>query len=103
MAGAGLYAAAGLDEPPLFFLLIRFGWLWVAGWWLTDDLRRRRERWLYCPGLFVALASPLVLPYHLLKTRGPRALITLAVFIAVSVAALATGSVIGLMLTKAIP
>ena len=100
VSGLALYSGLELDEPPLLSLLRTVGWLWAIGWWLTDDLSRRRERWIYCPGLFLAQAWPFVLPYYLLKTRGPRALITITVFVALSIAATVTGAVVGTILTQ---
>ena len=100
VAGSGLYSGLGLDESPLFYLLTKVGWLWATGWWLTDDLSRRRERWLYCPGLFVQTAWPFVLPYYLLNTRGRKALIPIAGLVGVSIAALVIGIVIGVMLAN---
>ena len=98
MAASALYSGLGAEEPPLFFLLTSVVWLWAIGWWLTDDLRKRRYAWFYCPGLFLHVASPLVLPYYLLKTRGWRAFITIGVFFAVSIAAAVLGIVIGVTL-----
>src|SRR5258706_16137206 len=98
--GSGLYAGLRLDEPPLLYLLATAWRLWVIGWWLTDDLRRRGGSWIYCPGLFLHVAWPFVIPYYLPKTRGPRSLIAMAVFVAVSIAAAVTGAVIGAALVS---
>lgn len=97
-AGSGLYTGLGIEESPLFALLSWLGRLWAIGWWLTDDLSRRRERWIYCPGIFVQAAWPFLLPYYLLKTRGARALIVITVFVAVAFGAAMIGSVIGFVL-----
>ena len=92
-----LYQGRRVDEPPLFSLLAIVSWYWVIGWWLTDDLSRRRERWIYCPGVFVP-SWAFWLPYYLLKTRGRKALVTIAVFVAVAIAAALLGTVIGAVL-----
>ena len=98
VAASTLYTGLKAEEPPLLSLLTTVGWLWVIGWWQTDDISRRRARWFYCPGLFLQSAWPFVLSYYLLKTRGPRALIPIALFVAVWIAAAVIGAATGLML-----
>jgi len=100
VAGLGLYSGLGLEESLSFYLLTKFGWLWAIGWWLTDDLRGRRDPWLYCPGLILQTTWPFVLPYYLLKTRGRKALIPIASLVVVSIAASLIGIVIGVILTS---
>ena len=97
-AAATLYTGLGAEEPALFSLAAKVGWLWVIGWWQMEDISRRCESWFYCPGLFLQAAWPFVLSYYLLKTRGPRALIPIALFVAVWIAAAVIGAATGLML-----
>jgi hypothetical protein len=99
VAARGLYGGSRNEEPLLFTLLANVAWYWVIGWWLIDDLRRRRETWIYCPGILIT-AWALWLPYYLLKTRGVRALITIACFVAFVIAALIIGLIIGLLLVS---
>lgn len=99
-AASGFYTGLGVEQPPLFSLLLRVGWLWAIGWWLTDDLDQRRARWFYCKGLFLVLAWPFMLPYYLLQTRGTRALIAIAGLVGLSIFAVVIGIVIGAVLAS---
>ena len=72
---SGVYAASGLEAPPLFTAVGFLGSLWLIGWWLQTDSRKREFRWAYDLGLLLFVAWPIVLPYYLLKTRGARELL----------------------------
>lgn len=84
--------------PALLSLLLSITLFWAIGWWLSDDLRRRGETLVYCLGMVLWIAWPIVAPYYLMKTRGRRAFITLALFVGVSV----SGSVFGAILAIAL-
>lgn len=103
MTSTGLYGGLAIDGPALFSLLKIVGWIWVLGWWMDDDLRRRGEGWFYCPGVFLWLAWPLVLTYYLLKTRGARGLIPIIALVAVCLATHITGAIVGMLLAQSLP
>ena len=92
---SGYYSAMGTDAPELLSLLEKTCLFWVIGWWLKDDAKRRGESLVYCLGLFVLIAWPLLLPYYLVKSRGRRGFITIAVFIAFVIATTIAGAVLG--------
>jgi hypothetical protein len=90
-AASGIYLAGRLEPPPPFALLYTFGFLWVTGWWLSDDGRKRGVAWVLDMGLFLYVAWPIVMPYYLLKTRGAKGLLVILCFLGAYVGALAAG------------
>jgi hypothetical protein len=90
----GVYAARGIEPSPAFDLLYWVACLWVVGWWMRQDSRRRGVGWVFDMGFYLFIAWPLVLPYYLFKTRGARAILAILAFIAVCVAALVLGGVL---------
>ena len=90
----GVYLAREAEPPPAFSLLYPLGLLWVVGWWLRDDSRKRGVGWVFDMGLFLYIAWPVLMPYYLLKTRGAKGLLLLLAFAAVYVGALLAGGVL---------
>jgi hypothetical protein len=66
----GIYFAGEFELPPAFRLVYSAGLLWIVGWWLLRDSRKRGVAWVYDNGFFLSIAWPLIMPYYLLKTRG---------------------------------
>jgi hypothetical protein len=93
----GAYVASGREPPPVFSLIYLFGFLWIIGWWLRDDARRRGISWVYDIGFFLFLAWPFVMPYYLLKSRGIKGILVLLAFIAVYIGASILGIVLYLL------
>jgi hypothetical protein len=79
----GLYTARGIEPPGLFRLLYSLCFLWIIGWWLQRDSRERGFSLVYDMGFFLLIAWPIIMPYYLFKTRGPKAFLTLLAFLAV--------------------
>jgi hypothetical protein len=50
-------------------------------WWLRAEAKRSAVTEIYCPGLMAITAWPIIIPYHLLKTRGARGLLPLLALI----------------------
>jgi len=94
----GVYLASGLEQPPLFVLLYFFAFLWIIGWWLQDDARRREISWVYDSGFLLYVAWPLVMPYYLLKSRGAKGILVVLAFIGVYIGAAVLGMVVYLLL-----
>ncbi|HEV3469931.1 MAG TPA: hypothetical protein VG148_11465 [Pyrinomonadaceae bacterium] len=90
----GFYGAGEAEPSPAFSLLYAVGFLWVVGWWLRRDGRRRGVRWVLDMGMFLYLAWPFIMPYHLLKTRGAKGLLLILAFAGVYVGGLALGVVL---------
>jgi len=79
-------------EPPAIFTLIRWvGLIWVMGWWLRTDSRKRAVASVYDLGFFLYIAWPVVMPYYLLKTRRAKGLLFILAFVGVFVGAAALG------------
>ena len=68
--------------------------LWIFGWWLRSDSRKRGIILVYDLGFFLGIAWPLVMPYYLLKTRGARGLLIIFGFIVVYFGAAIAGSMV---------
>jgi hypothetical protein len=94
----GIYLASGIELPPAFALISSAGYLWIVGWWLLTDSRKRGFAWVYDMGLFLYLAWPLIMPYYLLKTRGARGLLLILAFIMVYVGAVLAGMGLAVLL-----
>lgn len=95
---AGVYFASGIELPPLFELLYTVSFFWIIGWWLWSDLKKRNIPWVYDTGFFLYLAWPFIMPYFLFKSRGLRALLTIAAFVVVYAGTFVTGIVLYLLL-----
>jgi hypothetical protein len=95
---SGVYLASGRETPPTFAAVYVFGFLWMIGWWLRDDSKRREIRWVYDIGFFLYLAWPFVLPYYLLKSRGLKGILAVLAFIGVYIRATVLGIVLYLLL-----
>ncbi|MDX6611288.1 MAG: hypothetical protein QOD75_474 [Blastocatellia bacterium] len=90
MIGQGAYLASG-EQPPGFPMAQTIGLLWILGWWLMRDSRRRGVTMVHDIGLFLYLAWPIVLTYYLLKTRGAKGLLFIAGFVCAYIGGLVLG------------
>jgi len=73
--GIGIYHARGLEPLPSFEFLYTAAFLCSVVWWLRAEGRGSALKQVYCLGLLVGIGWPIMIPYHLLKTRGVRGLI----------------------------
>lgn len=72
--GSAFYETRGTRHlPGSFEFLYRVAFLCGVVWWLQAEARTAVGR-VYCPGLMVSIGWPIVVFYHLLKTRGVRGL-----------------------------
>jgi|SRR5215510_11464048 len=78
----GLYLGRQMEAPPAYTLLHWAAQLWIIGWWLGSDSRKRGVVPVYDMGFFLCIAWPIVMPYYLLKTRGAKGLLVILGFIA---------------------
>lgn len=78
-AAEAAYVVSGADVSALQ-LPSQLGLLYAFGYWLQSDSRRRGFDLPYCPGMLLATAWPVLLPYYLFRTRGRRALLTVLIF-----------------------
>jgi hypothetical protein len=91
---AGVYLSSGLEPPPVFTFISAPAYIWILGWWLSQDIRKREMDWLFDMGFFLYLAWPLVLPYHLLRSRGLNGIIVIIGFVAIYVTSFVAGFVL---------
>ena len=84
--GIGIYYARGLEPLPTFEFLYTGAFLCGVVWWLRSEAKSSPVVPIYCAGLLVALGWIIIVPYHLLKTRGVRGLIPLLIMIGVFIA-----------------
>ena len=96
---AGFYMALEMAPPPGFTFLYPLGLLWVVGWWLRVDSRKRGVAWVFDMGLFLYIAGPFFMPYYLLKTRGAKGLLVMLAVAVVYVGSLMAGAVLSTLLT----
>ena len=95
----GLYVGQQLEAPAGYTLLHWAAQLWIVGWWLRTDSRKRGVVWVYDLGFFLCIAWPLVMPYYLVKTRGARGLLVILGFIGAYVGAAILGIILSLTVT----
>ncbi|MEQ1924273.1 MAG: hypothetical protein ABL952_17370, partial [Pyrinomonadaceae bacterium] len=58
-----------------------FGLIWLFWLWLREDSRNYGIAWVLDLGMFLFMAWPLILPYHLFKTRGLKAFIPILAYV----------------------
>ena len=94
-----IYTATGAWEPnPTFSFIYAMGFLWIIGWWLITDSRRRGISWVYDLGLFLYIAWPILITYYLIKTRRTKGLLVIFGFLVAYVGAWLLGFSVYLML-----
>lgn len=84
--GEAIATAYSLPLRPAFLVLYFFGVPWALAWWIAADCRQRRLGTSIDHGWFVFLAWPVVVPYHLIKTRGARGCLVMAGMLSLFVA-----------------
>jgi hypothetical protein len=93
----GFYLARQIDPPAIFTIVSWLGLLWLMGWWLRADSRKRSVSSVYDVGLFLYVAWPIVMPYYLVKTRGAKGLLIILGFICASFGAAILGVVLSML------
>jgi len=70
--GTAVCSALRQSVPQGFLLLYYVGVAWAFSWWVLSDCRERGIQTSIDHGWFVFYAWPVVVPYHVLRTRGIR-------------------------------
>ena len=92
--GRGILDARGVEPGPgLEFLYTAF-FLCGVVWWLRAEMQSSTVTRLYCAGLMAFTAWPIIIPYHLLKTRGVKGLVPLFALIGTFISARILATVI---------
>jgi hypothetical protein len=94
----GVYLASDFEPNPGLTLLYTFGSIWIIGWWLMTDSRKRGVKCVFDMGLFLYLAWPFFMPYYLVKTRGVKGLWVILGFAGVFVGSMIAGAGLYLLL-----
>ena len=94
----GIYFASEIEPPSAFSLMYSVGFLWIVGWWLLTDSRKRGIAWVYDIGFFLFIAWPFIMPYYLFKTRRAKGLLPIFAFIGAYIGALGVGMALYLLL-----
>lgn len=94
----GIYFASEIEPPPAFTLIDTVGLLWIVGWWLLTDSRKRGVALVYDIGFFLSIAWPFIMPYYLLKTRGAKGLPLILAFVSIFFGAVVVGMALYLLL-----
>jgi hypothetical protein len=95
----GLYLGQQIEVPAAYSLLHWAAQLWIIGWWLRADSRKRGVAGALDLGLFLSLAWPLIMPYYLVKTRGAKGLLVILGFIGVYVGAALVGIIVSVTMS----
>ena len=80
--GLGIINARGLEPSPGLEYLYTAAFVCGVVWWLQAETQRSPVTRMYCAGMLVSSAWPIIIPYHLLKTRGVKGLLPLFALIA---------------------
>jgi len=79
--GRAIYDAEGLEPVPAFEFLFRAALPCGVVWWLRAEVKKSAATSLYCQGLLATIGWIIIIPYHLIKTRGATGLIPLLALI----------------------
>jgi len=79
--GASIYQLMRVDSLPTFEFLHIVALSCGVVWWLRADAKSSSAKALYCDGLLVSLGWIIILPYHLVKTRGVKGVIPILALI----------------------
>ncbi len=95
----GVYVGLQIEAPAAFALLHWAAQLWIIGWWLGTDSRKRGVLLVYDVGFFLCIAWPIVMPYYLVKTRGAKGLLVILGFIGAYAGAAIVGIILSVLVT----
>ena len=95
--GLGVFNVRGLEPLPSFEFLYSAIFICGVVWWLRAEIQSSPVTRLYCAGMLVSAAWPIIIPYHLLKTRGVKGLLPLFALIGTFVVAKALATVMYLV------
>ena len=93
-----LYLSREIVLPPVFEFLYSFASTGLICWWIRDDSKRQGVSWPLDLGMFLYSAWPVIVPYHLFKTRGLRGFYGIFAFLGVFAAAYVIGTIMAILL-----
>ena len=92
--GLAIYYAQQVEPLPTFEFLYQAAFLCGVVWWLRAEAKSSAVKPIYCQGLLVSIGWLIIIPYHLLKTRGVKGLIPLFALIGALVVSQVIASVV---------
>ncbi|MGO9272555.1 MAG: hypothetical protein ACLQOO_20370 [Terriglobia bacterium] len=78
---SGAYKAHGIEPSMAFRFLTYVGFLALMSYWVQKDSSRSAVWRVFDLGFFMYLLWPVIVPYYLIKTRGPKGLLPIIGFI----------------------
>lgn len=95
----GLYFYRGVAPSNAFSLLYSVCFFLLIGWWLKEDNKTYRIKWVYDIGFFLYLAWMFIIPYYLFKTRGIKGFITILSFVGLLLGTYLIGVIVAMLLS----
>ena len=95
----GLYTGLQRETPGALEAVQLVLLFWSIGWWIQKDSRTRGIGWPTDLGFFLWIAWPIVLLYHLFRTRRLKALLVIAGYLAIFLTAAIAGVVLSVLIT----
>ena len=92
--GQTIYALLHVQVSPVFDFLHKVALTCGVVWWLRAEVKRSSAQALYCEGLLATVGWIIILPYHLLKTRGVKGLIPLLALLAALIASQVVATIV---------
>lgn len=74
---AMFYQVSGIEPPPAVEFLYIAAFPCGVAWWLRSDKHKSMVTRLYCQGVMASSGAIVVIPYHMVKTRGWKGLLPL--------------------------
>jgi len=99
---AALFFASGFELSPGVEYLYAVMFPCAAIWWLRSDAYRSSVKPLYCQGMMMGAGWFVIIPYHLLKTRGAKGLLPLLLLVGSFVGARTAAVVVYLLLNSSL-
>ena len=78
--GAAVTASTGSSNASGFISLYYIGVAWAFAWWVLSDARERGIPTSVDHGWFAFIAWPVLVPYHVLRTRRAKGVLLLGLF-----------------------
>jgi hypothetical protein len=92
--GQAIYILLRVDPSPTFEFLHLVALSCGVVWWLRAEAKSSGVKALYCEGLLVTAGWLIIIPYHLLKTRGVKGLVPLFALIGSLIASQVAAAVV---------
>lgn len=91
---ASLYALTGVEPSPAVEFLYIAAFPWGAIWWFRSETRKSDLQRVYCHGMLMNVGWFVIIPYHLLKTRGWKGLLPLLALVGTYIASLVLAAIV---------